>query len=213
MIKFQNPLKWDKFSHLWQRSDQVVVVAPGPSLSAEQIDLIRNSDAVSITVGDAGRAMFPDADILYHCDRKYWEHYNGCPEFQGVRVSLEDTEFPNVYQVKESDQKVGIVTNFPEIVIGNNSGHQAISLAIHFHPKEIILVGYDMKHKDKQESCIGRHPEGVRRPHQFPMFIYSINQLVKPLYDMGIAVYNCTIDSDLHCFPKKGLADVLRTKS
>lgn len=213
MIQFQNPLKWDKFVHLWQRSDQVVVIAPGPSLSAEQIDMVRNSAAISITIGDAGRVMFPDADILYHCDRKYWQHYKGCPEFEGVRVSLEDTQFSDVYQVKESEEKAGAVTNFPEIVIGNNSGYQAISLAVHFHPKEIILLGYDMKHSGKQENCIGRHPDEIRRPHQFPMFIYSISQLVKPLSDMGITVYNCTIDSDLNCFQKKGLADVLRTKS
>lgn len=213
MIKFENPLKWDKFVHLWQRSDQVVVIGPGPSLSAEQITMLRGSDAITIAVGDAGRVMMPDADIMYHCDRKYWIHYKGCPDFQGVRVSLEDTQFEDIFQVKESEQKEGLVTTFPEIVIGNNSGYQAISLAAHFRPKEIILIGYDMKHKGGQENCIGKHPDEIRRRHDFPLFIGSIQKLVKPLYDLGISVYNCTIDSDLNCFPKKGLTDVLGTKS
>lgn len=192
-------------------SDTIIVVAPGPSLSPMQLDLIKASGVFTIAIGDAGRIGLPRANILYHCERKWWNHYNGCPAFKGgYKAAMEDTPFSDVYQTPRSQMSEGFDLVYPNLVTGNNSGYQAINLAVHFRPKRIILVGYDMKDAlDGRHNIIGDHPKEIKRSSSFELFRENIASLTKPLEELGIAVYNCTIDSALTCFPKKELKNVL----
>lgn len=189
------------------QEDTVIIVAPGPSLDAEQIRLIERSEHFTITIGDAGRVALPYADILYHCDAKWWNHYEGCPEFKNCKISHEETKY--TYKLLRSEQKYGLSLDFPKIVLGNNSGYQAINLAVFFKPKNIVLVGFDMQDSNGRHNIIGDHPKEVKRPSNFPLFIHNISSLVKPLEDLGITVYNCSNNSALECFKKKRLIDVI----
>lgn len=198
----------------WHRPEYstVVIMGPGPSLSQEQIALVEASDAFVIAVGEAGRVAYPQADVLYHCDRKWWDYYQGVPDFSGIaRVSLEQTDWDSVYQAPRSPLTEGLDLKFPYLVTGNNSGYQAINLAVHFKPNKIILIGYDMKDSaDGRHNIVGHHPAEIRRPYDFSHFIQNISTLPNVLEKLGITVYNSTIDTDLKCFPRKELADALR---
>lgn len=194
---------------LTTQQDKIVIAAPGPSLTQKQIDMVRESGVHCITIGDVGRVMFPDAAVLYHCDRKWWKHYDYCPDFQGLRVSLEDTDSLLVHEMERSEQKEGLDLRYPYLVTGCHSGYQAINLAMFAQPKEIILIGYDLKDKGPIHNIIGKHPDGVRRPYDFNLFISTLTSLIPVLDNLGVSVYNCTIDSALKCFPRKDLQDVL----
>ena len=197
-------------SFLTEERKRVVILAPGSSLSSEQVNQIKNANVYTIAVGDAGRIMHPEADVLYHCDAKWWNHYQGCPEFDGtLKVSLEKTDYDRVFNMRRSPNREGIDLTFPYIVTGNNSGYQAINLAMYCNPKEIILVGYDMKDRDGRHNVIGHHPKEIRRPYDFKLFRDKITTLVPVLDYLEVKVYNCTIDSDLECFPKEVLKNVL----
>lgn len=187
--------------------DRICVAAPGTSLTAEQCLAVMRPDFMTIGIGDVWR-MNPYLDILYHCDARWWNHYKGVPEFKGcARVSLDPTDYTqNLHQAYPD---VGLCLKESTIATGRNSGYQAINLAAHFKPKEIILIGFDMKDRNGKHNIIGDHPAEVKTPYNFSTFIKNITTLVKPLEDLGIKVYNCTIDSDLDCFEKKDLADVL----
>lgn len=190
--------------------ERIVIAAPGPSLTQEQINMVRESGVHCITIGDVGRVMFKDAAVLYHCDRKWWEYYGCCPEFQGFKVSLEDVDSLEVFEMERSEAKEGLDLEFPYIVTGCHSGYQAINLAMFAKPKEIILIGYDMKDKpDGRHNIIGHHPQGVRRQYDFNLFISTLTSLRPVLDNMGVTVYNCTIDSALKCFETKELKNVL----
>lgn len=192
------------------REDTVIVVAPGPSLSQEQIELIRRSGHFTIVIGDVGRVAITDADVLYHCDQRWWSYYKGVPEFMGAKFSLEQTEFYDVFKLKQSEQELGVDLRPYTVVAGNDSGYQAINLAVHCKPKKIILVGYDAKDTaDGRHNIVGDHPKEVKRPCNFKRQIEALSGLVKPLEDLGILIYNCTVDSDVNCFPRKDLKDAI----
>lgn len=195
---------------LQEQSRRVIIMAPGSSLSIEQVNMIKEANIYTIAIGDAGRIMYPDASVLYHCDAKWWNYYEGCPEFDGkLKVSLETTEYENIFNMRRSPLREGLDLNFPYIVTGNNSGYQAINLAMYCNPKEIILVGYDMKDRDGRHNVIGDHPPAIKRPSDFELFRKNISSLAPTLDYLGVTVYNCTIDSALDCFVKKDLKDVL----
>ena len=190
--------------------EKLVIAGPGPSLSQEQIDMVRESGVHCIAIGEAGRVLYPDAQVLYHCDRKWWHHWDFCPDFKGLRVSLEDVDSDLVYEMERSELKEGLDLRYPYLVTGAHSGYQAINLAMFAQPKEIILIGYDMKDaKDGRHNIVGHHPRGVRRPYDFNLFMSTLSSLVPVLDNLGVSVYNCTIDSALTCFPRKDLTDVL----
>ena len=195
---------------LTQERSRVIIMAPGSSLSSAQVKMIKDSGLYTIAIGDAGRVMHPDADVLYHCDARWWEHYEGCPEFDGkMKVSLEKTKYENIHNMRRSPNRNGIDLNFPYIVTGTNSGYQAINLAMYCNPREIILVGYDMKKRDGKYNVIGDHPKAVKRPADFSVYLENMAELRPVLDYLDVKVYNCTIDSDLGCFERKELKDVL----
>lgn len=194
--------------------DTVAIMAPGPSLTKEQVNAIMKRGIFTIAIGDA-YLLNPFADILYHCDRRWWMYYKGVPEFHGCqRVSMEDVPaYPEIKQVIQSPMREGLALQKPYIVAGANSGHQAINLAFHYHPKRIILVGYDMKKApDGQYNVRGQHPVELKSLGKFSKFMEKIATLRAPLAQHGVTVYNCTIDTDLQCFAKRDLEDVLSTE-
>lgn len=187
--------------------ERIVIAAPGPSLTREQCRFTLQPDIMNIVIGNAWDYN-PYADILYHCDRKWWAYHKGVPEFQGCsKVSLEDS--PHTYNLKESTKREGLDLSPSTIVTGRNSGYQAINLAAHYRPKQIILIGYDMKDTDGKHNIHGDHPPEIKMPCNFKMFRTKLATLVKPLEDLGIKVYNCTIDTALECFERRELEDVL----
>lgn len=191
--------------------DQVIIAAPGPSLSKQQCELIEKSGIFTITIGDAGRVMLPHANVLYHCDKRWWDHYNGCPEFKGqYKFSLEQTDFPDIIKLPMAQRRDILCLKPPMISTGKHSGYQAVNLAVHFGIKNIILVGYDMKDtKDGRHNVIGHHPDGVRKPYNFKLFIANMATLLPQLTALGISIVNCTEDSDLNCFPRERLENVI----
>jgi len=196
--------------------DRVAIIAPGPSLTDEQIDKIMQAGIFTIGIGSM---VFrnPFTDILYHCERKWWDYYEGAPEFHGCqRVSLEEVpNHPSVRYLHQSPDNNGLDLTTSTISAGSNSGYQAINLAAHYRPKEIILVGYDMKVKaDGTYNCIGQNPKPLQvgDASKFTFFIQTMEHLVDPLEKLGITVYNCSLDTDLHCFQQSSLDDILKTK-
>lgn len=136
-------------------------------------------------------------------------YYRGCPHVESVKVCMEDLNYMHTVTMRRSPHQTGIDLNFPYLVTGNNSGYQAINLAMYCNPKEIILLGYDMKARDGRHNIIGDHPKAIKRPADFNLFRDNISSLAPLLDNMCVKVYNCTVDSALTCFEKKALQDVI----
>ena len=194
--------------------DRICIAAPGPSLTEQQFQMVKAAGLFTIAIGTAFYRC-PNPDILYHCDHRWWNHYKGLPEHQSThKVSFEDTKLQNVHHLLRSPIRDCIDLTPSTISVGNNSGYQAINLACHYRPKEIILIGYDLKYcqAKKAYNCspTGDHPREIKGMNCFLDFIHTITLSKKHLDNLGVTVYNCTIDTNLKCFERRELKDALR---
>lgn len=185
----------------------VVCIAGGPSLTAEDVEYCRGKAKV-IAINDAYK-LAPWADVLYACDKRWWDWHRGVTSFTGLKYALQRPalKWPGV-QVLQNTGIHGLELKPNGVRNGKNSGYQAINVAVHLGAKRIVLLGYDMQIKLGGPShWFGDHPLGGQPP--VGSFRGMFAGLVKPLGELGIEVINCSRETALECFPVKALEQVL----
>lgn len=196
----------------WDRK-RVIVAAPGPSLTAETA-AICNSEIV-LAVNDSYK-LFPKASVLYACDAAWWDFNKFVPGFAGERWTSHSISPKNDkrdfaknkdIQIIEGKNNVGFSRDPKFIHYGNNSGFQAVNLAILFGAAEIVLIGFDMKKKENKTHFFGEHKAPLRATHSFSGWINHFENAAKLLSDVRIV--NATLDSALTCFQKCSLEAAL----
>lgn len=211
---------------LWPGST-FVLIGGGPSLTREQVETCRgrsaNGSAVRvIAINDAYR-LAPWADVLYFCDDKWWQwHHEKLREWGGLIVRLQGGKHDF------GDRRIKVIRNYgrqghnkaPEglcklrdgVFHGQNSGFQAIGLAVHLGAKRIVLLGYDMHaphvNGHTKTHWFGDHPGGTS-PKVYEQMRQDFPLLVAPLKARGVEVLNATPGSKLDTFPRKPLAEAL----
>lgn len=193
---------------LWP-GETVVCLGSGPSLTAGDVAYCRGRSRV-IAVKDAVR-LAPWADALYACgaDRSFWWQRHGptLNDFAGLRYTL-DRSAALWASVLESTGREGLETDPAGIRTGQNSGYQAINLAVHLGASLIVLLGYDMQpSQDGTDHFFGDHPHGVKPPFRDLRPFYET--LVDPLKALGICILNASRRSALDCFPRVSLVEAL----
>lgn len=212
MLRWKVPKEWV--------GETAALLASGPSMTREQADYVRgkcrviaiNNQGIDTKDSDTGQvvpAFAPWADVLYAADHKWWECYQDrALKFVGYKISIRSGPFKEVHYVQQSSLR----TYDPRpdyLVTGNNSGYQAIHLAVHFGVKRILLLGYDMKLQGKKKHWFGDHPKRLNSLGNFPAWRTRMDLFAVDLKKLGVEVINCTEGSALTCFPKKHLKDVI----
>lgn len=198
----------------WQR---VVVAASGPSLTVDasvRALQLQCSGYKVIAVNDAWHRC-PFADVLYACDRGWWD-YHGHAVLSGFRgEKWTSTTRSN----RADDDKIAwgkldlyglkTVLGIPEegfsfepgvIHYGNNSGFQAVGLALQFGAKEIRLAGFDMRKHGARSHFFGEHPPELNVPSNYGAFVDDFKRGAASL-PPDRRVVCCTPGSALNCFP------------
>lgn len=199
--------------------ETVVCIASGPSLTAEDVALVRGKARV-IAI-NANYTLAPWCDVLYAADAKFWRWiykgthpYGDGPaflrEFAGLKYTLTRgaADVHKSVTVLRRGIDTGLSVNPTTLNTGRNSGYQAINLAVLLGASRILLLGYDMQQGPKgQEHWHVDHPNKSRSPYQnFRSFYPS---LVEPLKAAGVEVINCTRRTALTCFPRMALEHAL----
>jgi len=95
------------------------------------------------------------------------------------------------------------------LATGQNSGYQAINLAVLAGVKRILLVGYDMKPGPSGEvHWFGDHPIKTDVAF-FSSMLQHFPKLARRLIELDIEVWNCNPDSAISVFPKVPLDEAL----
>jgi hypothetical protein len=194
--------------------ETVVCLATGPSLCAEDVEYCRGKARV-IAVNDAYR-LAPWADALYAADASWWHRHDGVPSFPGPKWSIAHRgwdrfveRFPDVQRLRNAGAR-GISTDPTAINTGQNSGYQAVNLAVLYGASRIVLLGYDMGYRDTgHKHFFGNHPGALNQQPPFHAFIDLFTSAVAPLKALGIEIVNCSRVTRLGCFTKAPLRDVL----
>ena len=196
------------------------MAAPGPSL-ALAVEKVACSGLPTIVVQDAWR-LLPAAEVLYGCEGAWWQLYKGVPEFKGEKwashsahegVADDKRQESRDYKLHliAGDTAEGFSFDPSRIHYGDNSGFQAVNLALLFGCTHIILVGFDMRRVDGRAHFFGEHPQQLNRGTQYERFAKHFERSAK-LLPAGIRIINATPGSALTCFPMMDLDDAFRDR-
>lgn len=192
----------------WRRwaGQTVVCLASGPSMCAEDADYVRGR-ARAITVNSTWQ-LAPWADAHYSSDVPWWdanlarmrdecsgEFWTGDPEYR-----------PEGMHGVRYDRAMRGVSSIPGVIAwGGNSGYCAIGLAYQFGASRIVLLGFDQQ----GEHWHSDHPDGVKRPANFPMWRERFKEMARDFRRLGVDVVNCSRETTLRCFRREELRETL----
>lgn len=186
--------------------NKAVIIASGPSLTQDDVEHVKGK-AFVLAINDSYK-MAPWAHSIYACDMKWWKHHNGVPEFLGLKMTI-DRPASLAYKINHvAGEYIDFVVGGPYISIGNNSGHQALGIVANMGFEEIFLLGFDFKHTDKTH-WFGDHPFSLRDKPYFERWIEDMDKASKVLKQAGIRVINCSPDSNINCFEKRPIKEVI----
>lgn len=187
---------------LWP-GETFALLGCGPSLTQADVDLCRGQARV-IAINHA-HTLASWADVLYACDARFWNWQKGVPSFTGLKYALEAdaAKWPGVHVLKNTGVE-GLDLEPTGLKTGQNSGFQAINLAVHLGAVKILLLGYDMQ----GTHFFGNYPWAPQHP-PFHSFLDRFATVVEPLKALGVEVINCTPHSMLRTFPKQLLTQAL----
>lgn len=210
---------WPPVPRLWP-GETVCCIASGPSLVQADVDYLRGKCRVVVT--NSSWRMAPWADLLYACDGDWWKHYNGVPEFAGLKVTTDPAAAARwglkcvpLAAKHEGDRQVnnipGVTTDPMFLHSGGNSGYQMFNLAGHLigWAGRILLLAYDLKQgADGRLHWFGDHPQPLRNGKNYPLWRKRFATIPASL-PAGVEVLNCTRDTALDCFRCARLEEVL----
>lgn len=200
-------MKWT-VPKMWE-GEHVAILASGPSMSQAIADSVARQALHAIAINTTYQ-LAPWADMLYAADRQWWErHWKHVKGFKGLKVSIGPVPYDPEILTLENNMAGGMTGFDPDpskLRSGQNSGYQAICIAVHAGAKKISLYGYDMRAIDHQHHWHGVHPSPLRNhgDSMYPRWIKNFPTLMPELSRRGVEVINCTPGSALKCFPFEG---------
>jgi hypothetical protein len=187
------------------------ILGGGPSLLGFDAAVLEGRRIIAI---NRSYRLAPSADVLYFCDRSFWQH-EGLHiklEFRGRYIAsiCEPMGDPDVRHLRNTGH-FGLERRRDGLKHGSNSGYQAIGLARHFGATRIVLLGYDMQldaGRTHFHEGYGKDPDLVH--HVLTRtFLPQFANLVGPLQEEGIEVINANPNSALECWPRMTFAEAL----
>lgn len=166
-----------------------ICIASGPSLTADDCTLARDSGHPIIAVNTSFKAI-PDCQYIYAADFSWWEkHYREIQtsaELWTSSVSAAIHHRLNFFSHPDNESF--------------NSGQRAIQLAVQQGARRIILLGYDCD-IEAGTHWHGDHPSALKNPDNVSVSRWHVefSRLV-PLLDK-VEILNCSRRSALTCFP------------
>lgn len=136
-----------------------VIIATGPSLSSEQLELIQklhtaaDSKLKVFTINNTYQ-VYPNTDVHLSCDGPWWRWYWNDPNLRDLAHKTNCQmwtwypEFAKEFGINYifGEEKLRGLSLDPRIVhINHGSGPMIMNLAIHYGVSKIVLVGHDMK--------------------------------------------------------------------
>ena len=152
----------------------------------------------------------PWADVLYGCDAKWWNSHDGCADFTGDKWSTHSKHSCSDDKIETAEKYglrlvkgvagAGFSTDSSVIHYGDNSGFQALNLAILLGSPYIVLVGFDMRHVSGKSHFFGDHPQGLFQRQEYQSFAKKFDKAPD-----GVTIINATPDSALRAYPMMDL--------
>ena len=199
-------------------SGVAVLIATGPSLTAEQVELcrpLRYADQISVMGCNDAYRICPFLDVLYAADGKWIDcHHKKIrsaprqPPWRGTTFwtanEKASVDYPEWHLVPIK-VKPGLSIEMDHIHHGNHSGYQLINLAYLMGCRTIILIGYDCR--SGGQHFFGQHEwEPLRVQSAFEKWAKGYDSIAEQAPALGLHIFNATPNSGITAFPTVDLA-------
>lgn len=189
--------------------DKVVVAASGPSMCAEDLDLVRGR--ARLIVVNRTWELAPWADMLFSSDWNWWKSVEGCPQFQGLRATTCVRAARELIGVQPLSQLMTNRVLFQPGLVGwgGCSGFQAFNLALQLS-STVALLGYDMS-LEAGVHWHGRHEGTLRNPDtgRVRRWRQAMDDAARSVRATGRVVRNCSRQSALTGYERVSLREFL----
>jgi len=144
----------------------------------------------------------------------YLVHRLNLAKFAGLKVTCcprfadkPEQRCEGIKYLAKDGKRYGISDNPTKVSWNHNSGAAAISLAVHFGVKRIILLGFDMCLGDKGSHWHGSH--GNKKPPPFARHLKGFPAIAEDAKKIGVEVLNTSPMSTIEVFPKVSIKELL----
>lgn len=200
------PLPGYDWSH-W-RGTEVVCIASGPSLTAEDVEMVRQwrYDMAwrRVIVTNNTWQIAPWADALFAMDIGWWQAYCGAVEqgFKGLRLTQ--------HSQGEKFGALNLRLRLAGFKNYKNSGACAVGAAIHAGACRVVMLGYDCAKTEGKAHWHPDHPKGLGNAGSFKRWPNDF-ELVRSLAarSKGLTVINASRNSVLRHFERQELEQAL----
>ncbi len=176
-----------------------VVMASGPSMTAEDADLIRRwrdgHERRVITVNTTYQRL-PEADVIYAYDPAWWSDHIEAAQETDAELWSASSESCRLFGINQAHLRL----------LSGGSGTQAARLALtEFLAGEVFLVGFDMQHTGADEHWHLAHPAHYPKNSDYSEWRSVLNELA---IEFKGRLFNASRESALN-IPRIRLEDAL----
>lgn len=177
----------------------VAILATGPSLTAEDCEAVRAAGCITVGVNSAWMTA-PWIDVLYAGDNRYWKANIKAIDAAGITAKRYS---------RSSKAEKAVEARYVKTRLGQdyNSGQMAIELAIRRDADLVILLGFDCSIKHGIH-CHGPHVD-TPNPNEVRCNRWKEQFARIPRVYPKANVVNCSRYTEIDCFPKRSLEEVL----
>lgn len=199
------------------KQKDVFIVGGGNSLQNFNFDLLKDKCVITI---NRSFIHVPFAQVLYFSDYRFYMWASGKMGDDNELIDNFKKYKGKIYTISNkisNDERISVLINSGKtgfdtingkLKHGGNSGYAAINLAYHLGAKRIILMGYDMK---KLKGKLHFHNGYISKQNElvYKRFVAPYELLSKMTTDLGLPIYNTSLESDLPYFQKVKLEKFL----
>jgi len=197
------------------KGETVCIAASGPSLVPADIAQALAAGCKVIVINETWRAC-PTAHVLYAADYTWWTKRGPTvKDFPGERwTTPKNWTAKNAALLKSLHQiqtKSGNdIVAAPPICTGSNSSFQALSLAVLWGAKRVLLTGLDLKCGPAGEDHWHGAHDGLISPRRaLGIFAKAFTNAAPQLVARGVEVINASRETALKCFPRATMREAL----
>lgn len=193
------------------RNRTVFCLASGPSLTREDVELVRDSGHPTIVTNTTFR-LAPWADVLFGFDARWWmtkDPATGLTPAQETERMFHGRRFSR----SALAANVGVESLHASSWFrgSGNSGSCAISLAVSAGAHRVVLLGFDCTFApDGRRHWHGDHPPGLGNCLSIARWPLQFTRVKRQADAARCGVINCSRRTALDMFRRQPLEDVLR---
>jgi len=202
---------------IWKGETCVIL---GGGLSLSQVDLSLIAQCRVIATNDAYKLAQWDCCYFKDSNWYYQDAFKDHPElganqehlklFKGLKVTSAEglVDEPDIKVLKRG-RRNHLEQDREFITHCNNTGAEALALAIMFGSSLILLAGFDMRKVNGKHNWHDNHERKMPESIYKDQFMHPFKTLAIGAKTHGVEIINCTIGSALGIFPIVPMEEVL----